>query len=92
MTHPQNDITIRSMTGAGELELFCGLTYTLDEELVDDLAGGLRRPSWMWVALRGGQLTARAAWWGAADDLVPALLDFWISAMRPAASRSACVC
>jgi GNAT superfamily N-acetyltransferase len=30
----------------------------------------------MWVALRGQRLVARAAWWGAAEDQVPAVLDF----------------
>ena len=29
----------------------------------------------MWVALRGGHLVARAAWWGSADDAAPSLLD-----------------
>ena len=75
LTHPQNDITIRCITGAEELDLFCTLTYTLDDELADDLASGRRRPQWMWVALRGGRLMARAAWWGGADDAAPSLLD-----------------
>lgn len=75
MTHPQNDITIRSITGAGELDLFWALTYTLDDELEDDLVSGRRRPAWMWVALRGEHLVARAAWWGSDDDAVPSLLD-----------------
>jgi hypothetical protein len=69
-------LTIRCLSGVEELALFGGLRYTLDEELADDLVGGLRRPSWMWVALRGEQLAARAAWWGAAADQVPAVLDF----------------
>jgi Acetyltransferase (GNAT) family len=75
LTHPQNDITIRSITGAGELDLFCALTYTLDDELEDDLVSGRRRPAWMWVALRGEHLVARAAWWGSDDDAGPSLLD-----------------
>jgi GNAT superfamily N-acetyltransferase len=75
MTQPQNDLTIRSITGAGELDLFCALTYTFDDELADDLASGRRRPAWMWVALRGGHLVARAAWWGSADGTAPSLLD-----------------
>jgi GNAT superfamily N-acetyltransferase len=75
MTHPRNDITIRSITGAEELDLFCALTYTLDDELVDDLVSGRRRPAWMWVALRGGHLVARAAWWGSDDGAAPSLLD-----------------
>src|SRR6202042_735631 len=75
MTQPQNDLTIRSITGAGELDLFCALTYTVDDELPDDLAAGRRRPAWMWVALRGEHLVARAAWWGSDDDAAPSLLD-----------------
>jgi len=44
LTHRQNEITIRSITGAGELDLFCALSCTLDDELADDLACGRRRP------------------------------------------------
>lgn len=75
MTQPQNDIMIRSITGAGELDLFCALDYIFNDELADDLACGRRRPSWMWVALRGEHLVARAAWWGSGDDAAPSLLD-----------------
>jgi hypothetical protein len=75
VTQSQNDITIRSLSGAEELDLFCALTCTLDDELADDLARGLRRPQWMWVALRGGLLAGRAAWWGSGDDAAPSVLD-----------------
>ena len=75
MTHPQHDIIIRSVTGAGELDLFCGLDYIFNDELADDLAAGRRRPAWMWVALRGEHLVARAAWWGSDDGAAPSLLD-----------------
>jgi hypothetical protein len=75
MTHPQNDIIIRSITGAEELDLFCALDYILNDELADDLASGRRRSAWMWVALRGEHLVARAAWWGSGDDAGPSLLD-----------------
>jgi RimJ/RimL family protein N-acetyltransferase len=76
MTHSQNDMTIRSLSGAEELDLFRALTYTLDDELADDLARGLRRPQWMWVALRGGRLEARAAWRGQPGDAAPSVCDF----------------
>lgn len=76
MTATQNDLVIRPITTAEELDLFCALTYTLDDELADDLARGLRRPQWMWVALRGGSLVARAAWWGSAADAAPSVFDF----------------
>jgi ribosomal protein S18 acetylase RimI-like enzyme len=75
MTHAQNDIIIRSITSAAELSSFCALDYVLNDELADDLAAGRRRPAWMWVALRGGRLVARAAWWGSGDDAAPSLLD-----------------
>jgi hypothetical protein len=66
---------IRSITGAEELDLFCALNYIVNDELADDLASGRRRPAWMWVALRGGHLVTRAAWWGSDDDAAPSLLD-----------------
>jgi RimJ/RimL family protein N-acetyltransferase len=71
-----DDLVIRPLAGAQELELFRGLTYCLDDELADDMAEGRRRPERMWVALRGGRLEARAAWWGGATDAAPSLLDF----------------
>jgi GNAT superfamily N-acetyltransferase len=70
-----SDLVIRPITGAEELDLFCALTYTLDNELADDLARGLRQPQWMWVALRRGALMARVAWWGS-DNGAPSALDF----------------
>lgn len=59
----QNDLTLRPVNGPEELELFSRLPYVLNEELADDLTLGRRRPEWMWVALRGDRLLARAAWW-----------------------------
>jgi RimJ/RimL family protein N-acetyltransferase len=69
---PGGGLIIRAISGRDELDLFCRLTYTLDDELADDLDAGRRRPEWMWVALRGDRLVARAAWWGEAE---PELLD-----------------
>ena len=68
----QHDLVIRPLAGPQELEVFRGLSYCLD----DELAEGRRRPERMWVALRGGRLEARAAWWGGAIDAAPSLLDF----------------
>jgi hypothetical protein len=76
VTDLQSDLAIRPLAGVEELGLFCKLSYTLDEELADDLAGGRRRPEWMWVALRGDRLVARAAFWGQRDNVSPFLLDF----------------
>ncbi|MFI6818321.1 GNAT family N-acetyltransferase [Nonomuraea sp. NPDC050328] len=75
MTLAPDDLTIRPITGPEELELFRRLPYVLDEELAGDLAGGRRRPGWLWVALRGDRLLARAAWWGQAGAKTPFLLD-----------------
>ncbi|SEG16684.1 Acetyltransferase (GNAT) family protein [Saccharopolyspora kobensis] len=69
------DVTMRPITGPDELDLFCGLSYVLDDELADDLAAGRRRPGRMWVALRGDELLARVAWWNRPGDEEPRILD-----------------
>ncbi|MEU5212669.1 GNAT family N-acetyltransferase [Streptomyces sp. NPDC020742] len=66
---------MRPITGREELDLFSQLPYVLNEELGDDLAGGRRRPEWMWVALRDGRLLARAAWWSRSAGNAPLFLD-----------------
>ncbi|WP_327292250.1 GNAT family N-acetyltransferase [Streptomyces sp. NBC_01198] len=71
----RTDLAVRPITGPEELGLFSRLPYVLNGELADDLAAGRRRPEWMWVALRGDRLLARAAWWGRAGDGVPLYLD-----------------
>ncbi|MFF7331689.1 GNAT family N-acetyltransferase [Streptomyces sp. NPDC008150] len=71
----RNDLTVRPITGREELDLFCRLPYVLNAELADDLALGRRRPEWMWVALRGDRLLARAAWWGRPGGGPPVALD-----------------
>lgn len=72
------DLVIRPLTGPGELALFRTIPYVLDHELEDDLAGGLRRPEWMWVALRGDRVLARAAWWAPAPGrAVPEIFDYF---------------
>jgi hypothetical protein len=71
-----DDVRFRALTGVDELNLFRGLRYTLDDELEDDLHRGFRRPSWMWVALRGERVIARAAWSGAPAADVPSVFDF----------------
>ncbi|MFJ2398032.1 GNAT family N-acetyltransferase [Streptomyces sp. NPDC087843] len=70
-----NSLTIRPITGRDELSLYSRLPYLLNEELADDLAQGRRRPEWMWVALLGDRLVARAAWWSRPGDAAPHLLD-----------------
>ncbi|MFL4901697.1 GNAT family N-acetyltransferase [Streptomyces sp. MMS24-I2-30] len=66
---------MRPITGREELDLFSQLPYDLNEELADDLADGRRRPEWMWVALRGDRLLARAAWWSRSAGDAPLILD-----------------
>lgn len=66
---------MRPIAGSDELTLFTRLPYVLNEELADDLAAGRRRSDWMWVAIRGDRLLARAAWWGATGQEAPFLLD-----------------
>ncbi|MFJ2306266.1 GNAT family N-acetyltransferase [Streptomyces sp. NPDC087787] len=66
---------MRPITGREELDLFRRLPYTLNEELADDLAAGRRRPEWMWVAVRGDRLLARAAWWSRPGGDAPLVLD-----------------
>ncbi|MFF1489789.1 GNAT family N-acetyltransferase [Streptomyces sp. NPDC058319] len=71
----QNDLTLRPLRGREELDLFTRLPYGLNAELADDLATGRRRPEWMWVALRGDRLVARAAWWSRPGGGAPLVLD-----------------
>ena len=71
----REDVILRPITGREELGLFCRLPYVLNDELDDDLAAGRRRPEWLWVALRGDHLLARAAWWSQRGEDVPFLLD-----------------
>ncbi|HEU5474268.1 MAG TPA: GNAT family N-acetyltransferase [Actinophytocola sp.] len=73
----QAEPTLRPIAGPAELDLFCRFPYALNEELADDLAAGRRRPEWLWVALRGDHLLARAAWWGRAGADVPSRLDIF---------------
>lgn len=39
------------------------------------VSAGQYRPEWTWVALRGEQVAARAAWWGGPGDGKPLALD-----------------
>jgi RimJ/RimL family protein N-acetyltransferase len=79
---------MRPITGREEHDLFSQLPYVLNEELADDLAAGRRRPEWMWVALRGDRLLARAAWWSRSAGDAPLMLDiFDIDDSAPGAER-----
>jgi RimJ/RimL family protein N-acetyltransferase len=74
---PQHDLTLRPITGPGELDLFNTLPYVLNDELGGDLAAGRRRPEWLWLALRGDRVVARAGWWSRAGDQHPRLMDIF---------------
>jgi RimJ/RimL family protein N-acetyltransferase len=75
LTLQQNDLTLRPITGRDELDLFNRFPYILNDELAGDLDAGRRRPQWLWVAVRGDRLVARAAWWARAGDDKPLLMD-----------------
>ncbi len=71
------DLILRPITGPDELDLFNGLPYVLNDEVGGDLAAGRRRPQWLWLALRGDRLVARAGWWSRAGDQHPLLMDIF---------------
>jgi RimJ/RimL family protein N-acetyltransferase len=71
------DLTLRPITGPGELDLFNRFPYVLNDELAKDLEAGRRHPRWLWLALRGDRVVARAAWWSRPGDEHPMLMDFF---------------
>ncbi|MEU0098037.1 GNAT family N-acetyltransferase [Streptomyces sp. NPDC006267] len=83
-------MTVRPLSGPDELGLFCRRSYVLDHELADDLATGRRVPEWMWVALDGERVVARAAWWSDVAGNKPLALDFFdLDDVLPAPERVA---
>jgi RimJ/RimL family protein N-acetyltransferase len=77
LTATHTELVIRPITGRDELDLFCQIPYLLNDELADDLDSGHRRPEWLWMALRGDRLVARAAWWKMSDHTAPGVLDIF---------------
>jgi RimJ/RimL family protein N-acetyltransferase len=73
----QHDLTLRPIAGPGELDLFNSLPYVLNDEVDGDLAAGRRRPEWLWLALRGDRVVARAGWWSRAGDQHPRFMDIF---------------
>jgi RimJ/RimL family protein N-acetyltransferase len=73
----QRDLTLRPIAGPDELNLFNRLPYVLNDEVGDDLTAGRRRPEWLWLALRGDRVVARAGWWSRAGDQHPLLMDIF---------------
>ena len=77
MISHQHDLTLRPITGPDELDLFNTLPYVLNDEIGDDLAAGRRRPEWLWLALRGDRVVARAGWWSRGADQHPVVMDIF---------------
>jgi len=73
----QPSLTLRPITGPDELDLFNSLPYVLNDEVYGDVAAGRRRPEWLWLALRGDRVVARAGWWSRAGDQRPLLMDIF---------------
>jgi hypothetical protein len=73
----QHELTLRPITGPDELDLFNTLPYVLNDEVGGDLAAGRRRPEWLWLALRGDRVVARAGWWSRAGNLHPLVMDIF---------------
>jgi RimJ/RimL family protein N-acetyltransferase len=73
----QHDLALRPITGRDELDLFNRLPYVLNDEVGGDLAAGRRRPEWLWLALRGDRVVARAGWWSRPGDQHPLWLDIF---------------
>ncbi len=73
----KDDLTMRPISGADEIDLFCRFPYVLNDELRGDLDAGRRRPEFLWVALRDGQPVARVGWWARQRDATPLMLDIF---------------
>jgi RimJ/RimL family protein N-acetyltransferase len=77
LTSYDHDLTLRPISGPQELELFNSFPYVLNDEIAGDLAAGRRRTGWLWLALRGDRVTARAGWWSRDGDDKPLLMDIF---------------
>jgi RimJ/RimL family protein N-acetyltransferase len=77
LTLHHNDLTIRPITGPDELDLFNSLPYVLNDEVGRDLTAGRRRTEWLWLALRGERVVARAGWWSRVGDQHPLVMDIF---------------
>jgi RimJ/RimL family protein N-acetyltransferase len=88
------DLVIRPLR-AGEESLFASMN---DPRLVGaastgrdygaTVSAGQYRPEWTWVALRDGQVVARACWWGGPDDDQPLALDWFDFGEDPEAGEA----
>ncbi len=78
------DLVIRTLVEDEARELFTSLPDSglvgralLGRPYATVAQGGEYRPEWTWVALRGGTVVARAAFWGGPDDEKPVVLDWF---------------
>lgn len=83
MSRDPHDLVIRSLR-MGELSLFDAVEdpglvgfAAFGETFAAMAARGEYRPEWVRVALRDGEVVARAAWWGGPDDEAPVALDWF---------------
>jgi RimJ/RimL family protein N-acetyltransferase len=68
-------LTIRPAVMPAELDLFNSFPYVLNQEIATDLIARRRRPEWLWLALRGDRVAARAGWWSRPGDEHPLVMD-----------------
>lgn len=75
-------LELRPLT-AGEEHLFLSLEdpalvgfQSVGRDYRELVALNQYRPEWTWVALRDGNVVARAAWWGGPEDTAPVALDW----------------
>jgi RimJ/RimL family protein N-acetyltransferase len=71
------DLTLRPITGREELDLFNTFPYSINAEVAGDLEAGRRRPEWLWLALRGDRVVARAGWWSRPGAEQPQIMDIF---------------
>jgi RimJ/RimL family protein N-acetyltransferase len=73
----QHHLILRTLSGPDEIDLFNRLPYSLNREVAGDLEAGRRHPNWLWVALDGDRLAARAGFWSRPGEAQPMYLDIF---------------
>jgi RimJ/RimL family protein N-acetyltransferase len=68
---------LRPIAGPDEIDLFNQLPYVLNPEVAGDLDAGRRHPRWLWVALDGDRLVARAGFWSRPGADAPMFIDIF---------------
>ncbi|WP_101257054.1 GNAT family N-acetyltransferase [Streptomyces barkulensis] len=93
MTSPASTV-VRALAEGEARELFTSLSdptaslvgrSLLGRPYATVAEGGEYRPEWTWVALRDGEVVARAAFWGGPGDTEPVALDWFDFTDRDAA-------